>query len=82
MENLEIEVYKSLLETKVLFGVPRSVAIYTAIAFGTVIAVTENLLVIPIYIITAFVEAVLSKKDSQFIPIYISKLERSSYFNS
>ena len=82
MKELEIEIYKSLLETKTLIGVPRNVAIYTLLAFGAVFAVTENLITIPLYGIVCFVEAVLSKKDPQFIPIYISKIERNNYFNS
>jgi len=82
MEELEIEIYKSLLETKVLMGIPRSVIIYTAIAFGAVLAVTENLLIIPVFIITCFVEAAISRKDPQFILIYINRLNRNNYFSS
>ena len=81
MEDMEIEVYKSLLEIRVVMGVPRNVLFYTIGIFAAIFALTENLLIIPLWIITNFVEVVFSKKDPQFIPIYIGKLDRNNYFN-
>ena len=82
MEEMEIEVYKSLLEVQVLLGVPKNILIYTAVIFVGIFALTENFLVIPIWFVTHFVEVAFSKKDPQFISIYVSKLDRSSYFSS
>ena len=82
MEEMEIEVYKSLLEVQVLLGVPKNILIYTAVIFVGIFALTENFLVIPIWFVTHFVEVAFSIKDPQLISIYVSKLDRSSYFSS
>jgi len=44
MEDMEIEVYKSLLEVRVVMGVPRNVLFYTIGIFAAIFALTENLL--------------------------------------
>lgn len=82
MEEMEIEVYKSLLDVKNLMGIPKEILIYTVLIFIAVFVVTENFLVVPLLFVACFIEATVSRKDLRFIPIYVRKLERSNYFSS
>ena len=76
--GFEVPIHKSLTEGVKFAGVPREIALINgtlAMAFGLG---AQSLLAIPVGICIHAILAILTRKDSQILPVLLRNLKRSA----